>query len=44
MSLSIGVACLAGEKDNLDALVKRADDAMYNSKQTGRDRVSTTAN
>jgi diguanylate cyclase (GGDEF)-like protein len=42
LSLSIGVTCLAGQKDTIDTLVKRADSAMYSSKQCGRDRVSTT--
>jgi diguanylate cyclase (GGDEF)-like protein len=41
MSLSIGVTCLAGPDDTIDLLVKRADDAMYSSKQCGRNRVST---
>jgi diguanylate cyclase (GGDEF)-like protein len=42
MSPSIGVTCLAGRDDTIDLLVKRADDAMYSSKQCGRNRVSTT--
>lgn len=41
MSTSIGVACLSGKNETIDALIKRADDAMYSSKQAGRDRVST---
>ncbi len=42
MSLSIGVSCLSGEKDDLDSLVKRADDAMYRSKTGGRDRFTSS--
>ncbi len=41
LSMSIGVACMTGESETINSLVKRADDAMYNSKQGGRDRVST---
>ncbi len=41
ITISIGVACLAIGRDNMDTFIKRADDAMYASKQAGRDRVST---
>jgi diguanylate cyclase (GGDEF)-like protein/PAS domain S-box-containing protein len=40
ITLSIGVASLAPGKDTMDSFIKRADDAMYLSKQNGRDRVS----
>ena len=39
VTISIGVAGTLGEGDNVDALVKRADDALYEAKQTGRNRV-----
>ena len=42
LSMSIGIAGfeLSREGENIDAFVKRADDAMYVSKQGGKDRVS----
>lgn len=41
-SISLGVAQLSGEKDfTSEALVKRADMALYRSKHGGRNRVST---
>lgn len=43
LSMSIGVSALERDSDteNIDTFVKRADDAMYASKQSGRNRVST---
>ncbi len=41
LSMSIGVACVELGSDTMDSFIKRADDAMYASKQAGRDRVST---
>ncbi len=41
LSMSIGVASMAGADDSIDSLIKRADDAMYASKQGGRSRVTT---
>jgi len=41
ITMSVGVACLELGKDTMDQFIKRADDAMYLSKQGGRDRVST---
>jgi diguanylate cyclase (GGDEF)-like protein/PAS domain S-box-containing protein len=41
ITLSIGVACLDIDFDDLDSLLKRADGAMYASKQGGKNRVST---
>ena len=38
-TLSIGVATLAGEDDSLDAMMQRADAALYQAKQNGRNRV-----
>jgi len=40
ITLSIGVAGLKHDDKNIDALIKRADEAMYVSKQSGRNRVS----
>jgi diguanylate cyclase (GGDEF)-like protein/PAS domain S-box-containing protein len=42
LSMSMGVACLDPERkgESIDSLVKRADDAMYASKQGGKNRVS----
>lgn len=37
---SFGVAELTGEGDTLDALLRRADKAMYQAKRDGRNRVS----
>jgi diguanylate cyclase (GGDEF)-like protein len=43
LSMSVGVAGLEQnhEGETIDSFVKRADDAMYASKQGGRNRVST---
>jgi len=41
LSLSIGLSSLEADSDTPDSLIKRTDDAMYASKQGGRDRVST---
>jgi diguanylate cyclase (GGDEF)-like protein/PAS domain S-box-containing protein len=42
LSMSIGIAGLEADHsgENIDSFVKRADDAMYVSKQCGKDRVS----
>jgi len=37
--VSVGIATLEGEKDTGDALVARADQALYAAKQTGRNKV-----
>ncbi len=39
VTVSIGVACLAGPDDAVDALLKRADEALYEAKRAGRNRV-----
>lgn len=39
MTVSAGVACIAHEIDSPDALVRRADEALYAAKAAGRDRV-----
>ncbi len=41
LSLSIGLSKLEADSDTADSLIKRTDDAMYASKEGGRDRVST---
>ena len=39
VTISMGVACYAGPTDTADELVKRADEAMYQAKRSGRNRV-----
>jgi two-component system cell cycle response regulator len=39
VTVSLGVATLAGASDNVDSLLKRADDALYRAKREGRNRV-----
>ncbi len=39
VTASIGVAALAGADDTPDALLKRADDALYAAKRSGRNQV-----
>lgn len=41
LSMSIGIAEPSASDAGTDALIKRADDAMYASKQAGRNRVSS---
>jgi len=38
-SVSVGISCLSDEDRQLDDLLRRADAALYEAKQTGRDRV-----
>jgi len=38
LTFSMGVAEVEGPADDLDRLIKRADDALYRAKQGGRDR------
>ena len=38
-TISIGLAQLAAQGDRLDGLCKRADDALYRAKESGRNRV-----
>ncbi len=40
VSLSVGVTGLKPDRDDADALIKRADKALYTSKRSGRGRVS----
>jgi diguanylate cyclase (GGDEF)-like protein/PAS domain S-box-containing protein len=39
VTCSIGVAVSAGETDRVEAVLSRADDAMYRAKEQGRDRI-----
>jgi len=39
MTVSIGVADMSAADANIDAIIKRADDALYRAKKEGRNRV-----
>ncbi len=39
LTISVGMACLEGEDDTVDALLQRADEALYRAKGEGRNRV-----
>jgi two-component system cell cycle response regulator len=39
VTISIGVTAVAGSGDDRDSVLKRADDALYNAKTRGRNRV-----
>jgi len=39
LTLSAGIATWASQEDNLDAVIARADQALYRAKQAGRNRV-----
>lgn len=43
LTVSIGVAALQGEKAALEELMARADQALYEAKRRGRDRISAFA-
>jgi two-component system cell cycle response regulator len=43
VTISIGVAASLGQNDGPALLVKRADEAMYEAKATGRNRVIARA-
>ena len=43
VTISIGVAVTAGHGDTAEALLKRADEALYEAKQSGRNRVIARA-
>ncbi|ATQ42654.1 PleD family two-component system response regulator [Caulobacter mirabilis] len=42
-TISVGVACTAGPEDTPEALLKRADEAVYEAKAGGRNRVVARA-
>lgn len=39
-TVSIGIAAYGDDVDSLEALMKRADQALYHAKENGRDRIS----
>ena len=39
LSVSIGVACFPKDADNAEDFIKRADEALYMAKETGRNRL-----
>ncbi len=43
VTASLGLASVAGGDDTIDALIKRADDALYQAKGAGRNRVMAAA-
>ena len=43
VTVSIGVAVVEGSTDTMEAIMKRADEALYSAKREGRNRVSSTA-
>jgi len=43
VTISVGVATTLGEEDSPDALLKRADEAVYEAKAAGRNRVIARA-
>jgi two-component system, cell cycle response regulator len=43
VTVSVGLAVLAGADDTMDRLLKRADDALYTAKREGRNRVIKAA-
>jgi two-component system cell cycle response regulator len=43
VTISVGVASSVGSHDTPESLLKRADEALYEAKQTGRNRVIARA-
>jgi two-component system cell cycle response regulator len=43
LTISIGIAGAEGEGDTVDALLHRADQALYRAKKTGRNKVVADA-
>ena len=42
VTISIGVAVVDGAGDTVEAILKRADDALYQAKRSGRNRTVTS--
>lgn len=42
ITVSLGVSVASNDDSNIEAVIKRADTALYNSKSTGRDKVSVS--
>ena len=40
VTISVGVSQLTPETENLDLMLKQADEALYHAKEGGRNRVS----
>ncbi len=43
ITVSVGIASVSEEVGSLDSLIKKADDALYESKKSGRDRITIDA-
>jgi len=43
VTVSVGVSTISGEQDTIADLTKRADQALYQAKTTGRNRVESAA-
>ncbi|MEM7301211.1 MAG: PleD family two-component system response regulator [Pseudomonadota bacterium] len=43
VTVSAGIATMEGEDDTIDRMMKRADDALYEAKKTGRNKVVAKA-
>ncbi len=43
ITISLGVATIQGPEDNAEAILKRADEALYKAKREGRNRVMLAA-
>ncbi|MBT1070528.1 GGDEF domain-containing protein [Pelotalea chapellei] len=42
VTISLGVACISTGDNGIIGALKRADDALYRAKQSGRDRIATS--
>jgi two-component system cell cycle response regulator len=43
VTISIGIASVLPKEDNIQNLLKRADEALYDAKASGRNRVVSAA-